>query len=252
MKTTIEDIIVRLGDIVDETVRDNSLWAVFAVVYHNTTINVRNAIAAGRFRDGARMERLDVHFAQRYIAAYDAYRAGTDTTQAWRIAFDAGTQRLTLMQHLMLGMNAHINLDLGVAAAEVMPAGQVGLLEEDFFVINGLLSEQIEVMQVALGKVSPLLVLLDVLGQRGDERFAEFSIKNARAFAWANARSLTRITDAARPAAYRQLDGEVALFAKLILRPGRFVGWVCRIIARFESRDMARVVARLREALPTA
>ena len=248
MKTNIEEVIVRLGQIVDETVRENSFLAVFAVVYHNTTINVRDAIVAGYFHDAPRMEQLDVHFAHRYIAAYDAFREGRKTTAAWQKAFETSAQPLMLLQHLMLGMNAHINLDLGIAAAEVMPAGRVSEVEHDFFAVNALLTQQIEAMQVSLGKVSPLLVLLDILGQRSDEKFATFSIKKARAFAWVNAQNLTHIAEVDRPAAYQLLDAQVALLADLLLKPGKILSWVCRLIALFETRNMAKVVARLREA----
>lgn len=46
-------------------------------------------IERGEFDDGARMERLDVAFADRYLDANAAAQDGLPTTTAWRTAFDA-------------------------------------------------------------------------------------------------------------------------------------------------------------------
>ena len=68
------------------------------------------------FEDGVRMERLDVTFANRYLDAFYSWIAGKQITNSWKIAFDSVAQSKSLViQHLLLGMNAHINLDLGIA-----------------------------------------------------------------------------------------------------------------------------------------
>ena len=52
------------------------------------------------------------------------------------------------MQHLLMGMNAHINLDLGIAASEVAGGNSIHDLKSDFMKVNdilaGLLSEIIK------------------------------------------------------------------------------------------------------------
>lgn len=65
------------------------------------------------------MEMLDVIFAQRYISAYKNWKEGKPITDSWKIAFDFGkVKNSMIMQHLLLGINAHINLDLGIATLE--------------------------------------------------------------------------------------------------------------------------------------
>lgn len=87
---------------------------------------------------GARRARLDVAFARRHLDALDAWRERRAPSLSWRIAFEAARSRsLLVLQHMLLGMNAHINLDLGIAAAETSPGGSLAALHGDFLAING-------------------------------------------------------------------------------------------------------------------
>ena len=68
------------------------------------------------------MERLDAIFAARYLEAVQQLWSGSVPSRSWRVAFDAATQPGPIvLQHLLLGMNAHINLDLSIAAARTSP-----------------------------------------------------------------------------------------------------------------------------------
>jgi hypothetical protein len=130
---SIDEVIARLDAIIEQAIADGDRLGLFAVLYRTVTVAVKDGIAAGRFEDGPRMERLDVVFANRYLDAFDRYRRGEPTTASWRAAFDAGSRsRVVIMQHLLLGMNAHINLDLGIAAAEVAPGALLDPMERDF------------------------------------------------------------------------------------------------------------------------
>jgi len=77
------------------------------------------------------MERLDVTFANRYLDAVARHRAGRETTRAWGVAFAAlGRWPPIVIQHQMLGMNAHINLDPGIAAAETRGTVDLAVLRD--------------------------------------------------------------------------------------------------------------------------
>ena len=68
------------------------------------------------------MEKLDVIFANRYIKAYYQYQTQQPASKTWEAAFvEADNYWIIVLQHLLLGMNAHINLDLGIAAAQISP-----------------------------------------------------------------------------------------------------------------------------------
>ena len=97
----------------------------FPALYRKVTVEVKRGIEERVFDDGPRMERLDVVFAKRYLDAFDAYMEGGAPTRAWVLAFETTGQWWPIvLQHLLLGMNAHINLDLGIAAARVSPGSQ--------------------------------------------------------------------------------------------------------------------------------
>src|SRR5579872_1587153 len=134
---TIDEVVARLDQISAESERDKSRIGYFAALYRQVTAAVRDDIRAGRFADGARMERMDVAFANRYFDALDAWRAGTDLTATWRVAFDAcGDHEPTVLQHMYLGLAAHLLLDLGIAAAETAPGPLISDIKFDFDHIN--------------------------------------------------------------------------------------------------------------------
>lgn len=78
---TIDEVIARLNVIIDEALRAESRIGYFAGLYERVTTNVRRALVAGDvFRDNARMERLDVTFANRFLEAWGEFSAGRPST----------------------------------------------------------------------------------------------------------------------------------------------------------------------------
>ena len=73
---TIDEVIEHLDDVIALARSEKSRLGYFAVLYRNVTIKVKEGILAGSFEDGARMERLDVAFANRYLDALKRYRQG--------------------------------------------------------------------------------------------------------------------------------------------------------------------------------
>ena len=172
----------------------------FAAMYSRVTAAVHRRAESGRFSDAARMEAFVARFARRYTEAYWAHAAGQQTTRSWELAFAAAeTSDPLVVQHLGLGMNAHINLDLGIVAAEVA-AEEAGTdvagepsesLRGDFLAINDVLAELVDRCQQAVVAASPLLGVADTLLASGDEDLTRFSLTVARAGAWQFARDLS-------------------------------------------------------------
>jgi hypothetical protein len=158
----IDEVIARLTDIIDISRQEPSRLGYFAALYRKVTISVKEGIQAGRFENGARMERLDVNFANRYLEAYELQRKGEVPTASWQVSFEAaGHRRPLILQHLLLGINAHINLDLGIAAVETSHGDQLASLKHDFDLINRLLAELVQPVQDKIGEVSPWIGFLD-------------------------------------------------------------------------------------------
>jgi hypothetical protein len=217
---TIDEVIARLDEIIERAIVERDRLGYFAVLYRTVTAAVKQGIAAGRFEDGPRMERLDVVFANRYLAAFDAHRRGGRPTESWRVAFAAGTsRRVVIMQHLLLGMNAHINLDLAIAAAEVCPGNAIMSLQRDFNEINTVLATLETDVEAEVCSLSPWIDKLDHIDPRVGRVVANFSIDKARACSWAAAVRLAALSDDARAVAISAIDADVALLARLVERP---------------------------------
>src|SRR6266508_6246532 len=109
---TYETTVGALEGIVARSSRAGERAGYFAAMYLAVTRTVRHRAVAGHFEDGPQMERFVTSFAARYLDAFEAWRSGEAVSDAWRVAFDAtSSRRPIILQHLLLGMNAHINLD---------------------------------------------------------------------------------------------------------------------------------------------
>jgi len=239
--TTINEVISALQEIIDQETRNNSPLAFFPALYRQVTIRVKQGIQNNEFEDGPRLEQLDVRFANRYIKAYIAYKSGNPMSVSWRIVFEAEHKPLLILQHLMLGMNSHINLDLGIAAAEIMKGKPLSGLLNDFNVINRLLAEMSDKVQSGIGKVSPLIGLLDRLAGNSDAMLVKFSIIEARDGAW---KSAQEFHDSANyPAIFTPRDKKISgLGLALIYPDSRWVRSLLSLIRLAESKKSGRVV----------
>ena len=241
---SIDEVIEHLDEIIDLARRQKSRLGYFAALYRNVTSNVREGILAGRFEDAARMERLDVAFANRYLEALERYNRGEEISKCWRTSFRAAKEwHPIVLQHLLLGVNAHINLDLGVAAAQTSPGTQLAGLRRDFDSINDVLWAMLDDVQDRLRQVSPLMGWLDLAGGSGDEEIMNFSIKRARDAAWRVAERLAPLGPEAMQREIDVLDRWVEVLAGVIENPPENTTRLARFFVRLsESRDVGKVI----------
>jgi hypothetical protein len=243
---TIARVLERLDAVVERCIREESRLGYFAALYRNVTARVRDDIAAGRFQDGPRMERLDVSFATRYLAAVEAHWAGQAHTNSWRAVFAAAPlRRPIVLQHLLLGMHAHINLDLAIAAAQVAPGAALPALRQDFHAITRLLEEMIDDVQHRLARVSPWMRVVDWFGGRRDERIVGFCLGEARELAWRAAGSLAACDPDHLELQIALHDELVAGLAAPIRAPGLLLGTALRVVRLRETASVADVIRTL-------
>jgi hypothetical protein len=248
LPTTVKDVLAALDEVVDWAVEKESRLGYFAAMYRTVTAKVAEGIDGGYFDDGPRMERLDVCFANRYLAALAAFDDGGQPTRSWQLAFEAGASaRPLILQHLLLGINAHINLDLGIAAATTSPGEDLPGLRRDFDRINEILAVLIGGVERDLGEVSPWIKFLSAVGGRHDDEVVRFSIEVARTEAWRFATELAPLdpADWAGPIAAR--DARVARLARRVTNPGWLTAALLLIRSR-ESNDVRRNIDALRNA----
>ena len=240
---TIDEVIDRLDAAIDRARREQNRSGYFSVLYRNVTARVREGIQRGEFENGARMERLDVVFANRYLEALHQFQAGEQPSKCWQASFQAaGAWRPIVLQHLLLGMNAHINLDLGVAAATVCPRGALGELRNDFNIINAVLCAMLDDVQDRLAQVWPMMALLDRMGCRTDEAVMNFAIVRARDAAWSVATALAPLEGEDASQELARVDRRAALLARLIQCPGLTLSAVALLVRATELRQVHKVI----------
>jgi hypothetical protein len=238
----LDDVIEDLDMVIDRAIEYRSEVGIFPAMYRVVTTGVREAVRVGFFDHNDAMERLSVVFADRYLDAYDAMRHDRSLTESWKVAFDAATdgRRRMVVQHLLAGMTAHINLDLGIATARVA-ADDPDSMYVDFFRVNQMLNEQLNGFQQMLNSVSSRMGWLDTFGGTLDERLAEIGIGGARERAWRLALDLVDRPDRSDEIIAAR-DHETAHLEGLILEGVVRVRTISRFIASTEPSDVRVVI----------
>ena len=244
--TTIDEVISHLDNIIDWCKTTQSRIGYFACLYRKMTLAVKQGIANGSFENGQRMELLDVIFANRYLQAWEAYTNNKPCTNAWCKAFDATKQNdLIVLQHLLLGINTHINLDLGIAAAQACPGNQIYDLEADFNKINDVISSLMKNVQEDLSEVWPPLKLLTSISNNQQDAVLNFSITAARKASWANALALAIIPEQNKQSYIDTMDNTVVKLANRIINPGFIMSLLLKPVARMEDDNVCNIISRL-------
>jgi hypothetical protein len=245
---TIDDILTQLENIIAESIKSGDRAGYFAALYYKVTASVKEGIAKGRFEDGARMEKFDVIFAGRYRAAYDAWKNKNPLTTSWQVAFEAANNSTDLvLQHLLLGMNAHINLDLGIAAVEVS-GGQIDSVQSDFNSINIIISALTYQVLNDLDRVSPLLSLLGLHASNQASALIQFSIDNARDGAWCFAEDLVKKHGADYDTCIAQRDQTIKKSGQELINTKGFMRFTIWLIHLFEWKNTGRIIQTLHQS----
>jgi hypothetical protein len=243
---TIDDVLVELDLILERAENEGTRDGYFAALYRKVTARVKSGIEAGEFEDGPRMERLDVAFARRYLDAHTAWLQDGAPTASWALALGrTRTWRPIVLQHLLGGINAHINLDLGIAAAEVA-GDDLNALRADFEAINGVLAELTGGVKEELGQIWPALPLLDRVVGSVDDRIIEFSMSRARDAAWDFAQQLASAPRDDWPDLIVRRDEEVTRLAQLNYSPGLTLSLTMLLVRVTEHGNPAEIIRILR------
>lgn len=245
---TIDEVITQLESIVKESISVNDRAGYFAALYYKVTVKVKEGIANGEFENGPRMEHLDVTFANRYLEAYNAWKKKEPVTGSWKLAFDATKKDSPLvLQHLLLGMNAHINLDLGIAAAATAGNQPLESIHHDFNSINTIISSLTYQLLNEISRISPLLSLLGLHSTNYTSVLIQFSIDNARDGAWCFADELSNTAGTAYIDCIQKRDGTIKLLGDGLLYSKGFLRFTLFLIHLFEWKKPSKIIKVLYE-----
>lgn len=240
---TIADVIAALDVIAKDCARTQNRAGYFAALYKRMTMAVSEGIQKGQFEDGQRMEALDILFAQRYLTAFDAFKQSTECSSSWQHALTGcGNRSLIVLQHLLLGINAHVNLDLAIAAAKLAPGNSIHALQKDFNHINTLIASLVDDVQKCLEEVwFPMRLIRDVVNRQG-AAVLNFSMTTARKTAWANAVLLANMNAVDAAKHIKGMDAMVRSVGERISHPGLWPQMLMRVIRFTEYEDVGRTI----------
>lgn len=243
---SIDEVISQLEAIIRQSILDENPMGYFAALYHQVTVTVKEGIANNYYSEGKRMEQLDVLFANRYLEAYAQFQQHQHCTHSWQYAFDTTKKYWpTVLQNLLLGINAHINLDLGIAAAQTCPGEGIYALKEDFEKINAVLAGLVDDVEKRLSAIWPTLtMLLNRIG-KADSFLIDFSMQQARDGAWKFSTELAVLNPVQQEAAKKERDLKIAQIALLISKPGFFIRMLFLIIRLGEIGSVAKKIEAL-------
>lgn len=239
---TINDVIAAIQRIVDWSIANQSRLGYFAALYKRITIAIKTAIGEGGFENGPRMERLDVVFASRYFAALNGYfhpGAYPLPSHCWRVAFEgAAHQEPIIVQHMLAGVNAHIDLDLGIAASEIAPGDEIDSLHTDFNRVNAVLASQVSGVVGEIDSLSPVLADIYHVLMRHEIDLITRSLVVFRDSSWRFAKLLACEPSIMHHATIMVKDLEVAKLGTLIFFPPELIAGFVAVVALRESRDV--------------
>jgi hypothetical protein len=242
----IDEVIARMDALVERFTTSESRLGYFAALYRGVTKEIKRNIVNRTFENPELLEELAVRFAGRYFAALEQYESGTTPSEPWHIAFEASKRRRPIiLQHLLLGMNAHINFDLAIASAETSPSLEILSLKTDFMQVNSILAAQIPKVLTAMSECSPLIGLVSLFYKHTEEKIAHFSMDIARAFSWLTAEDLAVASpEKAGQITAVSLRNSSQLTAKL-RGPKALVRTLFFVVALLESNNVRRNIAVL-------
>ncbi len=244
---SIDEVITALGNIIREAECNNDTSGYFAALYRKVTIRVKAGIENDFFDDGPRMEKLVVVFASRYLDAYYAFKNNEPVSRSWMCAFEISKKyRPIVLQHLLMGMNAHINFDLGIAAAEISKNKEINDLENDFNKINEILASLVNEVQYNLAKIWPRLKWILKITMKVDDFLVHFSMQKTRKGAWKFAKRIAENSNGDLNTLLVKRDIKVAEKANIIRHPGIIAGIIFLMIRPAERGSVKQKICKLK------
>lgn len=249
--TTVPDVIQALAGFLAWCQANTSRLGYFAVLYMRITKAVESALLRGTvFRNNDQMARLDVAFANRYLAALNGYLHPDEfpgISACWLASFvGAEISGDTVVQHMLSGVASHIGLDLGIATQQVCGSlADLLQFQGDYNQINTVLYQQVQTVLAEIDAVSPVLAdLYQVLGKH-EMDLIDSGIGGSRTVAWALAVKLAGDPLGLQGPTIDAQDSIVARLIPTLFTPPEPLESVAQIIAHQENTNIAQVIAQL-------
>jgi hypothetical protein len=197
----VADLLPRMEQQLDELTAVHDPARFFLGTYLRTTRAVAKALDAGAFEDAAWVDQLDVVFAGYYLDALAAHRREPASAPAtWRRVFDAD-RSLPPEAHVLLGVHAHVNVDLPQALIATMPPEDFadGVVcagrRRDHERIDQVLAERVAAEDAELQRAGGHRTAFDRVLAPVNRTAVRRFLKEGRQTVWANTAVLHRARD---------------------------------------------------------
>jgi hypothetical protein len=149
-----------------------------------------------------------------------------------------------VLQHLLLGVSAHINLDLGIATVETVREKNIELsvIHKDFDAINAIIGSLTYELIHEINRVSPLLSLIGLHSANTESLLVQFSVTNARDGAWCFAEDLGCRTGDGYDSCITARDKDIAKLAGALIHSRGFIRLTIWIVHLFEWKSSVKII----------
>ncbi|WP_406697678.1 DUF5995 family protein [Singulisphaera sp. Ch08] len=238
---SLDEVIARLGEIIDRFDRERSRLSIYPTVYQRITIKVKEMVEAGGFQDPEWMTRLDLLFADRFFKCLDNYLAGrtTEIPRCWAFAFEAvRTGRTMVVQDIALQIIPRVVFDLPITLREAGLDRDLDKRFHDYETTYELFTTELDDIQDMIArKYSRLVTFEDILAGRLDEMISDVLYTRARKEAWEDGLALlAEPSEERRKRMIRALDRKAINSENEALFTGfPPMAWMCRTVRRLED-----------------
>ncbi len=187
--------------------------AIFLRCYSMMSANMLQALADNRFQNKEWVNKLLHRFAEYYFDALACFDCGETVPAVWQQVHQLSSQKkLHVLQHLLLGVNAHINYDLVLSLHDMLKNDWNKLSPQerhsryqDHVLVNTIIAETIDVVQdEVVEQYSPYMNIIDRFMGRLDEKLLVGLISRWRESVWENAVHMLNSQEAEEKEAVRQ------------------------------------------------
>lgn len=218
---TQDPVVLKMQNMVQNWETAGDKRAIFLRCYSLMTHNMLVALEQKRFKDPVWVGQLLERFASYYFVALESFERQDGRTPAvWHLAHHASQQPNTMtVQHLLIGVNTHINYDLVLCVRDMLRPEWASLTPErlaerfsDHCLVNEIIAETTDVVQdTIVEKHTPRLDWVDQLFGAWDEWLISRLITSWRNEVWEQGLELLQKDTDEAEQLYRQEVEEKAL-----------------------------------------
>lgn len=233
--TSVSEVITHFSGLERYFFDHEDLRGVFTTAYLHITRSLNEALDANAFINNPWSRKYLIRFANLYREALLKYESDHNdfVPKSWKKSFELADKKEGLIiQHLLLGINAHINHDLAIALFDIKIDPDRNQKYADHTQINLILEKSTEGLKEKVAKkYAPILQRVDRRFGSIDDELTTFSIPKAREHAWSFAIALTGASSVIEQEILRKsLNEQAAVLSNLIMasptKDPRFIGVV--------------------------